>query len=150
MRPALPSALPYVNDLDVGEHISKRRHPNCRIFAFPSSTGDIPFLVFSPRIKKPRLKGDFSPVHAPALPNRGRTLHLSRKCERELRFVCQSKRCSADLGPSLVDKTDTSRVRAVGESEMTLRYTPRQRVGDGCPLCVGPSEPLRRATSRTH
>jgi hypothetical protein len=28
---------------------------------------------------KPRLKGDFSPVHAPALPNRGRTLHLSRK-----------------------------------------------------------------------
>src|SRR5438034_3540231 len=78
MRPALPSALPYVNDLDVGEHISKRRHPNCRIFAFPSSTGDIPFLVFSPRIKKPRLKGDFSPVHAPALPNRGRTLHLVR------------------------------------------------------------------------
>src|SRR5207248_10116985 len=26
--------------LNVAEHISKRRHTNCRIFGFPSSTGD--------------------------------------------------------------------------------------------------------------
>src|SRR5207253_8394855 len=45
LRPALPSALPLCESLKRCRTYIEAQTPNCRIFGFPSSTGDIPILV---------------------------------------------------------------------------------------------------------
>jgi hypothetical protein len=79
MRPALPSALPQCQLLERCRTHIEAQTPKLSHFWLSVVNRGLPILVFPPRMKKLRLKEDFSPVHAPALPNRGRTLHLSRK-----------------------------------------------------------------------